>query len=76
MSDDLDDSDLYTESDPPLICPMTGAYCVRAFCDDYGCANKLRVPIDEYDVECGSIHDDELILPLPKAKRKRRGARS
>lgn len=54
------------DDDPPMICPTTGSYCVRAFCDDYACANKLNVPLDEYDFEQGSIDPDELCPPLPK----------
>lgn len=52
------------DEDAPMICKMTGSYCVRAFCEDYGCANELEVPVDEYDVACGS---DE---PIPAMRVK------
>ena len=42
------------DDDPPMICPVTGSYCVRAFCDDYGCANQAGVPVDENDIAAGS----------------------
>lgn len=59
------------ELDPPMICPRSKEPCVRAFCEDYGCADEAGVPIDEYDVECGSIDPDELIMPPPRVRRKR-----
>lgn len=61
------------DDDPPMICPATRESCIRAFCDDYGCANKARIPIDEYDMAQGSIHPDELLLPMPRPPSKRTG---
>ena len=58
--------------DQPIICPTTGTYCVRAFCDDYGCANLAGVPIDSNDIACGSEDIDETMPKLPPIKRKRR----
>lgn len=58
--------------DEPFICPLSHVACVRAFCEDYGCADKLRVPADEYDVEAGSIHPDELVHRIPRARRKKK----
>lgn len=59
------------DDDQPMICKVTGSYCIRAFCDDYGCANELAVPVDEYDIACGS---DEPIptLSVKRVKRKNR----
>ncbi len=59
----------------PTICPVTGAYCVRAFCEDYGCANQADVPIDANDIACGSEDIDETAPRLPGSSirpRKRR----
>lgn len=61
----------FVDDDPPMICPATGEPCVRAFCDDYGCANNAGVPVDEYDVACGSLDPDELIPPIPRIGRER-----
>lgn len=36
---------LEEEIDPPLLCPITNAYCTGSFCDDYGCAKE----VDFYD---------------------------
>ena len=55
--------------EPPIICPTTGTYCARAFCDDYGCANLAAVPVDSNDVAAGSDPDD--IVTLRVAKRRR-----
>ncbi|AVO36610.1 hypothetical protein [Pukyongiella litopenaei] len=61
--------------DRPTICLVTGTYCVRAFCDDYGCANQAGVPVDENDIACGSEDIDETMPMLPPIKRKRRGTK-
>lgn len=60
------------DDDPPMICPVTGTYCVRAFCDDYGCANQAGVPIDDNDIAAGSEDLDETVPKLPPLKRKKR----
>lgn len=52
--------------EPAFICPKSGVACVRAFCEDYGCADKAGVRIDANDVAAGSIHPDELIPRLPR----------
>ena len=62
-------------SEPPFICPLRGEPCVRAFCEDYGCADKARVPLDQNDFAAGSIDPGELILPLPRVPPKRRRGR-
>lgn len=71
MTQPPDDWNEDEDHDPPRLCFYNGSYCDRAFCDDYGCADEAGVPFDEYDVAAGSIHPDELILPLPKLKRQR-----
>lgn len=43
--DEIDDQLI----NPEIICPVTGTYCTRAFCDDYGCAYRAGIPWDEYD---------------------------
>lgn len=63
------------EDDDQIICPATGAYCVRAFCDDYGCANQARVPVDAYDIACGSEDLDETVPRLPGRRRKKKRER-
>lgn len=60
--------------EPPFICPRTKEPCARAFCEDYGCADQARVPIDEYDVEAGSIHPDEMAPRIPRKRRARKAA--
>lgn len=59
------------DDDETLICPRSKEPCVRAFCDDYGCADKLDVSLDEYDYAQGSTNFDELIPRLPAVGRKR-----
>lgn len=56
--------------EPPFICPKSKEPCIRAFCEDYGCADKARVPVDTYDVARGSTHIDDLIPRIPRFKRK------
>lgn len=65
-------SNIDHDADPTPICPVTGSYCVRAFCDDYGCANMAGVPIDANDIAAGSIDDDELAPRLPPPPDSRR----
>lgn len=60
------------DDDPPMMCPVSKQQCVRAFCDDYGCATEANVPLDEYDFASGSINPDEQVIPLPRTVRKRR----
>jgi hypothetical protein len=55
----------------PMICPRSKEACVRAFCEDYGCADNAGVPIDANDMAAGSIHPDELIQPLPRSVRRK-----
>lgn len=55
--------------DAPFICPRTRQACVRAFCEDYGCADQAGVPLDANDLAAGSIHPDELITPLPRIRK-------
>lgn len=62
------------DDDPPIICPVTGTYCVRAFCDDYGCANEAGVRVDANDIAAGSEDIDETAPMLPPIKRKKRKA--
>lgn len=50
----------------PMICPLTKEPCVRAFCDDYGCADQAGVPLDENDFAAGTVDPDELVIPLPR----------
>lgn len=62
------------DEDGTIICPTTGTYCVRAFCEDYGCANSLGVPEDVHDHACGTIPLDEiapLIGPLKRPRSKK-----
>jgi hypothetical protein len=59
----MDDDD-YCE--PPFICPLSKQPCIRAFCEDYGCADQACVPLDENDFACGSIDDNELMPKLPR----------
>lgn len=54
--------------EPPFICPRTKEPCIRAFCEDYGCADQARVPLDENDFAAGSLDPNELIMPLPKGR--------
>lgn len=54
--------------DPPFICPVSGVECIRAFCEDYGCADKAGVPLDANDYAAGSLNYDELMPRLPKLK--------
>ena len=61
MSDIVDDYD-----EPPFICPLSGVPCIRAFCEDYGCADQAGVPLDENDFAAGSIDPDELMPRLPR----------
>lgn len=56
----------------PFICPRSREVCVRAFCEDYGCADNAGVRIDANDIAAGSIDPDELIIPLPASVRRRR----
>ncbi len=60
MSEEMDDA-------APLFCERNGAYCVRAFCEDYGCADAAGVPVDANDIAAGTVDPDEMILPLPAA---------
>lgn len=62
------DNDFEDHAEPPFICPLSGVTCVRAFCEDYGCADKAGVRIDANDVAAGSIHPDELIPRLPRVR--------
>lgn len=59
------------EDDAPMICPMTQKPCIRAFCDEYGCADKARVPITEDDIACGSIYPEKPVPRIPRARRKK-----
>ena len=54
------------EEPPPIVCPTTGGYCVRAFCEDYGCANEAGASVTQHDVDCGSDPDD-----MPSLSRRR-----
>lgn len=40
-----------TEDDipPPIICPVTGMYCEREFCEDNGCAKAHGIWDDDDD---------------------------
>lgn len=60
------------DDESAMICPRTGTYCVRAFCEDYGCANEAGVPIDANDIAAGSEDINETIPRIPKPKRRRR----
>lgn len=52
----------------PFICPLSGVPCIRAFCEDYGCADKAGVPLDENDFAAGSLDPDELMPRIPKVR--------
>lgn len=64
--------DFEDHAEPTFICPRSNEPCVRAFCEDYGCADKAGVAIDANDIAAGSSDPDELILPLPNIGRRRR----
>lgn len=53
------------DDDETFMCPLSTAPCIRAFCEDYGCADQLMVPLDENDFAAGSVDPDELVIPLP-----------
>lgn len=61
------------EIDFPMICPRTKELCVRAFCDDYGCADLAGVPLDENDFAAGTLNPDELVIPLPPVTKRNAG---
>lgn len=60
------------DDEAPMFCKVNGAYCVRAFCEDYGCADEVGVPIDANDIAAGSTDPREAVIPLPNSKRKPR----
>jgi len=62
----------YGDDDPPFICPLTQEPCVRAFCEDYGCATKANVPLDDYDYAQGSTNWDDLMPRIPVVRKKRK----
>ena len=60
------------DDDDQIICPVTGTYCVRAFCEDYGCANQAGIPVDEHDHAAGTIPLDEIAPCIGPRRRKGR----
>ncbi|MDJ0631067.1 MAG: hypothetical protein QNJ44_22610 [Rhodobacter sp.] len=54
----------------PMFCEVNGTYCVRAFCEDYGCADALGVPVTQHDRDAGCNRDAPAVLGQRQRRRK------
>lgn len=61
------------DDDDVFICPLTKEACIRAFCEDYGCADEAGVPLDANDFAAGSLDPDEIAPRLPRPSRAKAG---